>query len=277
VVGGNLNTGAQVVATGNVTGGNLITGAQAVATGNITGGNLITAGLISATGNITGGNIQGTAVTGTLATAAQPNITSVGTLSAVTVTGNVAGGNLTTAGQVTATGNISGGNVSTTAVTYSTDSTVQNTAYKVHMIRLTSDGSAISNTPTDALGGAFQLVTGKLYDVAGTLLLTNSSTGNISTQFNDSASQISLMSILENNMTNGGSVNATFNHNSTASRDTQQATADTFAFAFNGMVAVSGNTNFSVQVSTASGTVTPKAGSYMRLIELGPTTIGDTT
>jgi len=34
--------------TGNVTGGNLITGAQVVATGNITGGNLITAGLVSA-------------------------------------------------------------------------------------------------------------------------------------------------------------------------------------------------------------------------------------
>jgi hypothetical protein len=41
-------------------------------------------------------------------TAAQPNITSVGTLSSLTVTANVAGGNITTVGQVSATGNVSG-------------------------------------------------------------------------------------------------------------------------------------------------------------------------
>ena len=43
VTGGNLITGAQVVATANITGGNLITGAQVVATGNVTGGNIVTA------------------------------------------------------------------------------------------------------------------------------------------------------------------------------------------------------------------------------------------
>jgi hypothetical protein len=58
ITGGNLTTGAQVVATGNVTGGNLTTGAQVVATGNITGGNLNTAGRVVATGNIvSSGNI----------------------------------------------------------------------------------------------------------------------------------------------------------------------------------------------------------------------------
>jgi hypothetical protein len=46
-------------------------------------------------------------------TAAQPNITSVGTLSSVTVTANVASGNLTTGGLITATGNITGGNLIT--------------------------------------------------------------------------------------------------------------------------------------------------------------------
>jgi hypothetical protein len=48
---------------------------------------------------------------GTLTTAAQTNITSVGTLGSLTVTANVAGGNLTTAGQVVATGNVNGGNL----------------------------------------------------------------------------------------------------------------------------------------------------------------------
>jgi len=66
ITGGNLNTGAQVVATGNVTGGNittpgLITAAGAItSTANVTGGNLRTGGLISATGNITSaGNVAG--------------------------------------------------------------------------------------------------------------------------------------------------------------------------------------------------------------------------
>jgi len=52
ITGGNLNTGAQVVATGNITGGNVVTGGQVSATGNITGGNLSVG-----TGTITGGNI----------------------------------------------------------------------------------------------------------------------------------------------------------------------------------------------------------------------------
>ena len=49
---------------------------------------------------------------GNVANAAQPNITSVGTLVALSVTGNITGGNLTTAGVVTATGNISAQNFS---------------------------------------------------------------------------------------------------------------------------------------------------------------------
>ena len=45
--------------------------------------------------------------------AAQPNITSVGTLVALSVTGNIASGNLRTTGSVSATGNITVGNVTT--------------------------------------------------------------------------------------------------------------------------------------------------------------------
>ena len=76
-------------------------------------GPLTYAGAFTATGNIAGGNLSGTSIVGTLTTAAQTNITSVGTLSSLTVTANVAGGNLTTAGQVVATGNITGGNLIT--------------------------------------------------------------------------------------------------------------------------------------------------------------------
>jgi hypothetical protein len=111
---------------GNVTGGNVLTGGLISATGaiigaNVTGANLLTAGLISATGNITGGNLSGTSIVGTLTTAAQTNITSVGTLDSLAVTGNITGGNILgganvnatthTGTTVSVTGNITGGNV----------------------------------------------------------------------------------------------------------------------------------------------------------------------
>ena len=73
------------------------TGSSLNVTGTLTGGNIVTGGTISATGNISGGNLSGTLVTGTLTTAAQPNITSVGTLTSLDVTGGV-----------TSSGNISG-------------------------------------------------------------------------------------------------------------------------------------------------------------------------
>ena len=78
---------ANYLASGSLT-SNIIT------TGNVSGGNVLTTGIITATGNITGGNLSGTLVTGTLTTAAQPNITSVGTLTSLNVTGNISGGNL---------------------------------------------------------------------------------------------------------------------------------------------------------------------------------------
>jgi hypothetical protein len=59
-------------------------------------------GTLGVTGNITGGNVSGTLLTGTLTTAAQPNVTSLGTLTSVTVAGNVSGGNLITTGAVAA-------------------------------------------------------------------------------------------------------------------------------------------------------------------------------
>jgi hypothetical protein len=143
VTGGNLLTNNIISATGNITTSGFFVGDFV---GNITGtitnipgpsgavlyndgtGNVAaTAGLIfdnsgpnvltvqgsysatggiTAIGNVTGGNLSGTNIAGTLTTAAQTNITSVGTLSSLTVTANVSGGNLTTGGQVSATGNI---------------------------------------------------------------------------------------------------------------------------------------------------------------------------
>ena len=80
---GNLSAGNANI-TGNLVAGNISTGAGSG--GNITGANLVSASFLA----------------GTLTTAAQPNITSVGTLSTLTVTGNILGGNANLGNAVTA-------------------------------------------------------------------------------------------------------------------------------------------------------------------------------
>lgn len=90
-------------------------------TGNANVGNIgAAAGVFTA--NVTAGNVYANSgtigaglLTGTLTTAAQPNITSVGTLTSLSVTGNAAAGNLTTTGVVSATGNVSGANITATS------------------------------------------------------------------------------------------------------------------------------------------------------------------
>jgi hypothetical protein len=105
-VGGTANV-LVVTATGaNITG-------TADVTGNLTAGNIITGG--GTGGSITGANlVSANFFTGTLTTAAQPNITSVGNLTSLTVDGNADVGNLNTGGTVNATGNVSGANFNTT-------------------------------------------------------------------------------------------------------------------------------------------------------------------
>jgi hypothetical protein len=115
VAGNTRQEVANISVANGVTATKFTTSDGVTASGNISGGNLLTTGVITATGNITGGNLSGTLITGTLSTAAQPNVTSVGTLSSLTVTGNVSGGNLTTGAQVVATGNITGANITATA------------------------------------------------------------------------------------------------------------------------------------------------------------------
>ena len=59
---------------------------------------------VGAANSISGGNLlSATYLTGTLTTAAQPNITSVGTLSSLAVTGNITGGNANVTGQLIST------------------------------------------------------------------------------------------------------------------------------------------------------------------------------
>jgi hypothetical protein len=155
-------TSGTVEATGNITGGNLsgsvITGTLSTAAQpNITSVGTLSA--LSVTGNISGGNLSGTLITGTLSTAAQPNITSVGTLTSLTVTGNVTGGNLTTGAQVVATGNITGANITATA-------NIADSKGDVRSIPINSQNTGYTLQASDA-GKVINMTTGNVTVPAG--------------------------------------------------------------------------------------------------------------
>jgi hypothetical protein len=112
--------------------------------------------------NAATGNLIATLLTGILTTAAQPNITSVGSLTTLTVTGNANVGNLGTAGLVVATGNVTGGNLVTGG-------------------RVVATGNAnVGNLGTAGLITATGNVTGGNLISSGILSVTgNSNVGNI--------------------------------------------------------------------------------------------------
>jgi len=77
------------------------------ATISATGDGGIAIASATVTGNIDVGNITATAIGGTLTTANQPSITSLGTLSGLTVSGDMVTGNLSVSGDTVLTGNTS--------------------------------------------------------------------------------------------------------------------------------------------------------------------------
>ena len=110
-------------------------------------------GAVGIPGNVTAVNATlGNLVTsnyfaGVLTTAAQPNITSVGTLTSLTVTGNTTSGNLNTAGTVTASRLIS--NVATGTAPLTVTSTTQ-----VANLNVATAGLATFATTANAVAGA---------------------------------------------------------------------------------------------------------------------------
>jgi hypothetical protein len=101
---GNLTTSGFNNTSGNLTAANVtaqiqMTAQRAVLTGNLIVGNIIAANTGSFGGNVTTANVSGfkgtfTQVAGTVQTAAQPNIVSLGTLTSLAVTGNASAGNV---------------------------------------------------------------------------------------------------------------------------------------------------------------------------------------
>ena len=146
---------------------------------------------INANGNIVGDNstnitgiagVTATNLTGTLQTAAQPNITSLGTLSSLSVTGNVSvGGTLTyedvtnvdAVGLITARSgvNISGGELKVgTGVTVGQSGIVSATAFSGNVN--SQDGTAYVLIPGAGTGDWSQLYNTFLYNSNGQAILT---------------------------------------------------------------------------------------------------------
>jgi hypothetical protein len=189
---------------GNVTVG--IAGTSNVAVFSSAGANIT--GTLGVSGNITGGNLSGTSIVGTLTTASQTNITSVGTLGSLTVTANVAGGNLTTAGQITATGNITGGNLKTSGVIISSTDVSATTVTATANVaggNLTTAGQV---TATGNVSGGNLNVTGNIVDTGALTLITGAS-GNVTLAPNGST--VLVATTTGANIT--GTLNATGNAN----------------------------------------------------------------
>ena len=149
---GYLNVDGDLVVTGNLRAG----GRNAAITVTNLTANVITANYVIA-GNLTG----------TIRTAAQPNITSVGTLSALAVTGTATAGAFTTTGTVTAATIAANLTASSAAVTGNITANNMNITYNVSAGNITAANIQMSG----------QLVTNKMYattaqfqTVDGTLL-----------------------------------------------------------------------------------------------------------
>jgi hypothetical protein len=196
---------------GTVTAGNLSTGGTSTAAsystaGNITGGNvLFGSGIVSGTGNITATNL-----TGTLQTAAQTNITSVGTLSSLSVSGTATVGNVSTIGTVSATGNITGGNILGGANVNATTHTGTTVSVTGAITGAAITGSSLTVSTGNITAGNL-ILSGAIVDSAqldiqtsagnANIVLTPNGTGNVNTGANLSVT---------GNIT-AGNVNATLN------------------------------------------------------------------
>jgi hypothetical protein len=159
---GNISTSTIDNGTSNVqvvsSGGNIVStvGGSVIQTISSNGSNI--SGAISATGNITGANVSGTNLTGTLTTAAQPNVTSVGTLTSLAVTGNAT------------TGNVSGTTV--------TGTTVKGGNITVSGDLISGSGTTITIDPATAGPGGLVIIDGNL-QVTGTTTTIDSTTVTI--------------------------------------------------------------------------------------------------
>ena len=194
-----INSGTSTIGISGTNGNAYITvgGIANVLVASTTGANVT--GTLGVSGNITAGNLSGTSIVGTLTTAAQTNITSVGTLTALAVTGNITSGNvqgtLISGTTVSVTGNVTGGNLITAGIISATGnitgSYILGNGSQLTGIDATSIQSGTSNVKvvssggnvTTSVGGTSNVlvVTSTGANIAGTLSASgNITAGNLS-------------------------------------------------------------------------------------------------
>ena len=164
---------ANVIMSGSlsqISGPNLVSANYVTTTAN---GNILMSGTLS---QISGANlISGTYLTGTLTTAIQGNITSVGTLASLGVTGTTTSGNFATAGNITASFLVS--NVATGTAPFTVTSTTRVANLNVAYANV-SDYSAVSTAST----GNYYInmvngLTGNVQEYANASLIANATSG----------------------------------------------------------------------------------------------------
>jgi phage tail protein X len=141
-------------------------------------------GAVAIPGNVTAGNVIVTLITGTLTTAAQPNITSVGTLSSLAVTANANVGNLNSVGNVTASRLVSNVATGTAPLTVTSTTQVANlnvaTAGVAGTVTTAAQPNITSVGTLSSLAVTGNVTAGNIYANSGTIGAT-SLTGTLTT------------------------------------------------------------------------------------------------
>jgi hypothetical protein len=171
-------------------------GTSNVAVFATTGANIT--GTLGVSGNITGGNLSGTSIVGTLTTAAQTNITSVGTLGALAVTGN------TTSGNFVGTLNGSGANVTSISATNISSGTLAQARLANAAVTLGSTALTLGATVTTVAG--LSSVTSTTF--VGALTGAATTAGTVTTAAQPNITSVGTLSALTvtGNITFGGSL-----------------------------------------------------------------------
>lgn len=207
--------------TSSATGAVTIDGGLGVAGNIYTAGNVNVTGNLNVTGTLTAGSFSATNLGGTLTTAAQPNVTSVGTLTGLTVTanisGNISGSSWTVANAaqpaITSVGTLSGLTVTATingnitgnsgTVSLTADNSTDATNYPLFANVATGDSSPRTDT-----GFTYNPLSGNITATRFVGHVTGNITGNVLTAAQPSITSLGTLSSLAvtGNVTVGGTL-----------------------------------------------------------------------
>jgi hypothetical protein len=136
----------------------------------VTGTGVNVSGTLNATGNITGANanlgnlVTANYSTAVLTTAAQPNITSVGTLASVNVTTNITAGNITSNASISGVDLLLSGNLTVNGTTTYVNSTTTSVKDPVIELGGGSNGAALSTNDSKDRGTLLHYYSGAAID-----------------------------------------------------------------------------------------------------------------